>query len=42
MLVNAELNDKYLNSAINIKVILVGAYSMNVCKFSKIELKELD
>ena len=42
MLVNTELNDKNLNSAINVKVILVATYSMNVCKFSKIELKELD
>ena len=28
--------------AINIKVIPVAAYSMNVCKFSDGELKELD
>ena len=39
---NTELNDKKLNSAINVKLILVAAYSMNVCKFSKIELKELE
>ena len=34
MLVNIELNDKNL-AAINVKVIPVAAYSMNVCKFIK-------
>ena len=42
MLVNTELNDTNLIFAININVILVAAYSMNVCKFSKEELNELD
>ena len=42
MLVNTELNDTNLIFAININVILVAAYSMNVCNFSKEELNELD
>ena len=42
MLVNTELNDTNLIFAININVILVAAYSMNVCKFSTRELNELD
>ena len=42
MLINTELNDIYLVRAINAKVIPVAAYSMNVCKFSNGELKELD
>ena len=42
MIVNTELNDANLIKAINIKVIPVAAYAMNVCKFSIKELKELD
>ena len=42
MLVNTELNDTNLISTINVKVIPVATYSMNVCKFSKGVLKELD
>ena len=42
MLINTELNDINLVRAINAKVIPVAAYPMNVCKFSKRELKELD
>ena len=42
MLVNTELNDSNLISAINVKVIPFAAYAMNVCKFSKGELNELD
>ena len=42
MLVNTELNDSNLISAINVKVIPVAAYAMNGCKFSKGELNELD
>ena len=42
MLVNTELNNTNLISAINVKVIPVAAYSMNVYKFSKRELNELD
>ena len=36
------LNDTNLISAINVKVIPVDAYLMNVCKFSKGELNKLD
>ena len=42
MLVNTGRNDRNLISAINIKVIPVAAYSMNVYKFSKGELNKLD
>ena len=42
MLVNTELNDSNLIKAINMKVIPVAAYAMNVCKFNLGELKELD
>ena len=42
MLVDTELNDSNLISAIDVKVIPVAAYAMNVCKFSKGELNELD
>ena len=40
MLVNTELHDKNLISAINVKVVFAAAYSMNLCKFSKGELNE--
>ena len=42
ILVNTELNDRNFISTINFRVIPVIAYSTNVCKFSKRELKELD
>ena len=42
MLINTEFNDINLVHAINVKVIPVAAYPMNVCKFSNGELKELD
>ena len=42
MLVNTELNDTNLISAINFKIIPFAVYSINVCKFSKGELNELD
>ena len=42
MLINTELNDINLVCAINVKMISVAAYPMNVCKFSNGELKELD
>ena len=42
MLTNTELNDVNLVHAINTKVIPVAAYSMNICKFTDGELKELD
>ena len=37
-----ELNDKHLMKAINSKVIPLAAYPMDVCKFTKAELNELD
>ena len=42
MLTNTELNNVNLVHAINTKVIPVAAYSMNICKFTDAELKELD
>ena len=42
MLTKTELNDKNLIKTINTKVIPVAAYPMNVCKFTKAELNELD
>ena len=42
MLVNTELNDTNLISAINLKVVSVAAYSMNVFKFIKGKLKQLE
>ena len=42
MLINTELNDINLVRAIDVKVIPVAAYPMNVYKFSIGELKELD
>ena len=40
MLTKIELNDANLIKAINMKVILVATYAMNVCKFTVAELKE--
>ena len=42
MLTKTELNDANLIKAINMKVIPVATYAMNVCKFMVAELKELD
>ena len=42
MLTKTELNDANLIKAINMKVIPVASYAMNVCKFTAGELKELD
>ena len=42
ILTNTELNDVNLVRAVNTKVIPVAAYSMNICKFTDEELKELD
>ena len=42
MLTKTELNDANLIKAINMKVIPVTTYAMNVCKFTVAELKELD
>ena len=41
-LTKTKLSEKNLIKAINTKVILVVAYPMNVCKFTKVELNELD
>ena len=40
--VSTELNDANLIKAINMKVVPVAVYAMNICKFSVGELKELD
>ena len=42
MLTKTELNDANLIKAINVKVIPIATYTMNVCKFMVAELKELD
>ena len=42
ILIKTELNDRNLMKAINSTVIPVAAYPMNVCRFSKEELLELD
>ena len=42
LLIKTELNDRNLMKAINSKVIPVAEYTMNVCRFSKKELLELD
>ena len=42
MLTNTEVNYVNLVRAINTKVIPVAAYPMNICKFTRAELKELD
>ena len=42
MIANTEPNDANLIKAINMKVILVAAYAMNICRFNVGELKELD
>ena len=42
MLTKTELNDANLIKAINMKVIPVATYAMNVCKFTVAELKQLD
>ena len=42
MLGNTKFNDTNLISTINVNIIPVAAYSINVCKFSKGELNEFD
>ena len=42
ILTKTKLNDKNLIKAINTKVIPVAPFPMNVCKFTKVELNELD
>ena len=41
IITKTELNDKNLVKAINMKVIPVAAYPMDVCKFTQSELTEL-
>ena len=42
VLTKTELNDENLMTAINSKVVPVAAYTMNICRFTKAELSELD
>jgi len=42
MVTNTELNDANLIKAINMKVIPVATYAMNICKFTNVELRALD
>ena len=42
VLTKTESNDKNLTKAINTKLVPVVAYPMNVCKFTKAKLNELD
>ena len=39
---NTELNNANLVKAINMKVVPVAAYAMNICRFNVCELKELN
>ncbi len=41
-LTNLELYDKNFVRAVNCRVIPVAGYAMNICRFSKAELEELD
>ena len=42
VIANTEPNDANLIKAVNMKVILVAAYAVNICWFNVGELKELD
>ena len=42
LLTKTELNDENLITAINSKVIPVAAHTINICRFTKTELSELD
>ena len=42
MIANTEPNDANLIKAVNMKVIPVAAYAVNICCFNVGELKELD
>ena len=42
MIANTELNDANLIKAINMNIIPVAAYAMNICRFNVGELKELN
>ena len=42
LLVKPELNDENLIQALDSKVTLMAAYTMNVCKMTKCELNDFD
>ena len=42
LLTKTELNDENVMTAINSKAVQVAAYIMNICRFTKAELSELD
>lgn len=42
MIANTELNDANMIKAINMKVVPVATYAMNICKFTIAELRALD
>ena len=42
MIANTKLNEANLIKAMNMKVILVDVYAINICRFNVSELKELD
>ena len=42
MITNIEFSDAYLIKAVNMKVIPVAVYAMNICRFNVGELKELN
>ena len=42
MIANTKVNDASLIKAINMKAVVVAAYSINICRFNVGELKELD
>ena len=42
MITNTELNDANLIKTINMNIIPVAAYAMNICRFNVGEMKELD
>ena len=42
MIASTELNDANMIKAINVKVIPVATYAMNICKFTMAELRTLD
>ena len=42
MIANTEFSDANLIKAVNMKVIPVAVYAMNICRFNVGELKELN
>ena len=42
MITNIEFSDAYLIKTVNMKVIPVAVYAMNICRFNVGELKELN